>query len=325
MRNYKKNLREKFGLIGVLMGGDSPEREISLESGDAVYRALKEEGANVKAIDIKDTKDTTKLKKDILKAQLDVAFIAMHGAFGEDGGLQTILDELKIPYTGSGPEASRLAMDKIASRRIFESNGIPVPKFMVVEDKNINYDDLSLPLVVKPSNAGSSIGLSIIREEKEVERAFLFARSYSQKVILEEYQHGEEITVGILEEQTLPVIMLKPKEEFYNYKAKYTRGLTEYLVPAPLEEEKTKLCQKIALKAHRALGLWCFSRVDMILKDDKTPVVLEANSIPGLTPLSLLPKAAKHQGLNFNQLCIKLLESAFKRNHHLRNTKSSAH
>ncbi len=312
MSKTRKNLRKRFGRIGILMGGDSPEREISLKSGTAVYQALKEEGAEGVIINIKNTKNKPQLKMDILNRHLDVAFIAMHGDFGEDGQLQAILKELDIPYTGSGPQASRLAMDKIASRRIFEFNKLAVPKFIIAKNKNFNCDGLNFPLVVKPSNLGSSIGLSIVRNKREMEHAFLFARKYSRKIIVEEYQPGEEITVGILEEQALPVIMLKPKEEFYNYKAKYTKGLTRYLIPAPLKTKIAVFCQAAALKAHRVLGLWHFSRVDMILRDGKQPIILEVNSIPGLTPLSLLPKAAENKGLNFIALCIKLVESAFK-------------
>lgn len=310
---FDENLREKFGRVGVLMGGDSSEREISLKSGQAVYAALKEKGLDVEAIDIKNTKDVFRLKEDIEEANFDIAFIAMHGAFGEDGQLQALLEELNIPYTGSGPKASRLAMDKVASKRIFESNGILVPKFFVCDKPDFDHNTLRFPLVVKPSNGGSSIGLSIVKNKGEIEEAFLCAKSYSEKVIIEEYVKGSEVTVGILEEQALPVIMLKPKEEFYNYKAKYTNGLTEYLVPAPINPAVTKLCQETALNAHRSLGMWCFSRVDIILKDEGLPAVLEVNSIPGLTALSLLPKAAKEGGLNFGELCIKLLESALTR------------
>ena len=312
MNKTRENLRKKFGRIGILMGGDSPEREISLKSGTAVYQALKKEGAECVIVDIKNTKNKPKLKMDILNLHLDVAFIAMHGDFGEDGQLQAILQELNIFYTGSGPKASRLAMNKIASRRIFEFNKLTVPKFVIAESGNFNCDGLNFPLVFKPSNLGSSIGLSIVRNKKEIEPAFLFARKYSREIIIEEYQPGVEIAVGILEEQPLPVIMLKPKEEFYDYKAKYTKGLTEYLIPAPLEAKIAALCQAVALKAHRVLGLWHFSRVDIILRDGKQPMILEVNSIPGLTPLSLLPKAAESKGLPFSQLCIKLVESAFK-------------
>ncbi|MFH1856253.1 MAG: D-alanine--D-alanine ligase [Candidatus Omnitrophota bacterium] len=310
MNKNNQSLKQKFGRIGVLMGGDSSEREISLKSGEAVYNSLKENGMDVVAIDIKNTADKTRLKDEILREKIDVAFIALHGVFGEDGQIQAFLEELEIPYTGSDTAASGLAMDKIASKKIFESNGILSPKFIVAAEPDFNCNTLRFPVVVKPCDGGSSIGLSIVKNEKDFKDAFLFAAKYSDRIILEEYQQGKEITVGILDDKPLPVVMIKPKEEFYNYKAKYSKGLTEYLVPAPLDFKTTKLCQETALKAHRALGLSCFSRIDMILKDDKTPVVLEANSIPGMTTLSLLPKAALEGGLSFCELCIKIIESA---------------
>jgi len=312
MNAIKKNLKEKFGRVGILTGGSSPEREISLKSGDAVYRALKEAGSECILIDIKNTKNECKLKNNILEHQLDVAFIAMHGDFGEDGQLQAILEQLNIPYTGSSPRACRMAMDKAVSKKIFELNEIKVPKFIITEEENFNYGELKFPLVIKPSGLGSSIGLSIVKEKAEVEPAFLLAKKYDRKIILEEYQAGEEVTVGILEGRAMPVIMLKPREEFYNYKAKYTKGLTEYFVPAPIDPITAASCQAVALNAHRALGLWHFGRVDIILKDREFPLVLEVNSIPGLTPISLLPKAAESEGLSFTQLCIKITESAFK-------------
>lgn len=310
MRKKPCDFKEKFGCVGIFMGGDSPERSISLKSGLAVYDVLKEEGVDCKVVDIKDTSNVLRVKDYILKQKIKAAFIAMHGAFGEDGRLQSILEDLGIPYTGSCPLASSLAMDKARSRKILEANKIPVPKFIIADSGNLNGSNLNFPVVVKPSNGGSSIGLSIVREAGCLEKAFLSASRYSREVILEEYVPGEEITVGILENRALPVILLKPKEEFFNYKAKYTKGLTEYYVPAPLEKKITEFSQATALKVHQILGLRHFSRVDMILRDGKTPVVLEVNTIPGLTAMSLLPKAAKADGLSFGRLCLRLVELA---------------
>lgn len=312
MKKKRCDFKKKFGCVGIFMGGDSPERSISLKSGRAVYDALKEEGVDCKAVDIKDTSNVSRVKDYILKQKIKAAFIAMHGAFGEDGRLQSILENLSIPYTGSCPLASSLAMDKARSRKILEANKIAVPKFIIAGSGSLNYSNLNFPVVVKPSNGGSSIGLSIVREAGRLKRAFLSASRYSREVIIEEYVPGEEITVGIFENRALPVILLKPKEEFFNYKAKYTKGLTKYYVPAPLGEKVTKFSQATALKVHQILGLRHFSRVDMILRKGEIPVVLEVNTIPGLTPLSLLPKAAKANGLSFGGLCLKLVELAFK-------------
>lgn len=304
---------KQFGRIGVLMGGPSSEREVSLKSGKAVYEILKQLGLQAVAIDIQ----TDNLKENIslLKSyKINCAFIALHGRFGEDGQIQALLDSLKISYTGSGAQASRLAMDKIASHKIFGAHGLSVPRYKVLEKTDrIVCDNLIFPLVVKPATHGSSIGLSIVDKNEELDKAMDLAFGFDEKVIIEEYIRGREVTVGILEEKALPVIEIVPKKRFFDFEAKYQPGLTEYIVPANLEEGIAKKIQESALLAHKLLGCFGFSRVDMILSQDKIPFVLEVNSIPGLTPMSLLPKAAKIAGIEFGQMCLKLIELAYEK------------
>lgn len=306
-----------LGRIGVLMGGPSTEREVSLKSGQAVYQALSSKGLEVVAVDIKT--DSPQENAALLRAKnIDVAFIALHGRFGEDGQIQEILDNLGIPYTGSGKMASALAMDKIASRKIFEAHGLAVPRYKV-EDRfsySINWrmhNLLSFPLVVKPATHGSSIGLSIVDNDRDMPGAIKFAFSHDQRVIIEEYIKGREMTVGILQEKPLPVIEIIPKNRFFDYEAKYKSGMTEYIVPAKIEEQLSRKLQKTALSAHKLLGCWGCSRVDMILSQDNIAYVLEVNTIPGLTATSLLPKAARITGIDFTQLCLKLISLAYEK------------
>lgn len=306
-----------FGRIGVLMGGPSSEREISLKSGKAVYESLKQLKLDIVAIDIK----TDNIQENILlikSHKINCAFLALHGRFGEDGTIQEMLDMLKIPYTGSGKLASRLAMDKIASRKIFEVHGLAVPKYKVADkfSYNVNwpiYNNFTLPLVVKPATHGSSIGLSIIDKIEDLHRALELAFGFDERVIVEEYIEGREMTVGILDDKPLPVIEIIPKKRFFDYEAKYQPGMTDYILPAKLEEAVAKKTQQAAIQAHKLLGCRSFSRVDMILRRDNIPFVLEVNSIPGFTPTSLLPKAAKIMGIEFGELCLKLIKSAYEK------------
>ncbi|MGD0336485.1 MAG: D-alanine--D-alanine ligase [Candidatus Omnitrophota bacterium] len=318
LRTYEPaNLRTKngFGKIGVLMGGPSSEREISLKSGKAVYEALKQSGVNAVGIDIK----TDNIKEDmrvISSHKIDCAFIALHGRFGEDGTIQEILEDLGIPYTGSGVESSRRAMDKIVSLGFFEKAGLTVARYEVLR-KNTNWSfsgNIGFPLVVKPASHGSSIGLSIIDEETDLAQAVNLAFSFDERVIIEEYIKGRELTVGILDEQALPVIEIVPKKRFFDYEAKYQSGLTDYVVPALLKESIAKKAQEISLKAHKVLGCYGCSRVDLILNEAGLIYILEINTIPGFTSTSLLPKAARATGIEFTQLCFKLIELAYEKN-----------
>ncbi|MBU1870296.1 MAG: D-alanine--D-alanine ligase [Candidatus Omnitrophica bacterium] len=309
-------ISHKIGRIGVLMGGPSSEREISLKSGKAVYEALKQCGVDVVPIDI-EVEGAQENIRLIKSHRIDCAFLALHGRFGEDGQIQEILEEMRLPYTGSGVDASRLAMDKIASRKIFESNGLNVPRYLEM-DKH-SYDEamkqrysLGPSLVIKPATHGSSIGLSIIDSQEKLKEAIDLAFSFDDRIVLEEFVRGREMTVGILDERALCVIEIIPKKQFFDYEAKYQQGLTEYIVPAQINKDLAQKMQEAALSAHKLLGCFGCSRVDIILKDEE-PYILEVNTIPGLTSTSLLPKAAKIEGITFEELCLKLIDLAYEK------------
>ena len=300
----------KIGRVGVLAGGPSSEREISLRSGKAVHDALIQEGVDVFFMDVQDN------IYDIIKSEkMDVAFLALHGKFGEDGTVQKILDHAGIKYTGSGSEASRLALDKIASKKIFVKNNIPTPEYVVVEKSSFKIGDLAslkMPVVVKPQFEGSSIGLSVVKDASELENAITKAFEYGPGVLVESYISGRELTVGILNDKPLPVIEIVPKKKVYDFTAKYTDPDTQYLVPAPIEESEKVLAQTLGLRSHSVLGCRSFSRADIIMDGQGNMFVLEVNTIPGMTARSLLPKAALAAGVNFGELCVKLLEDAIK-------------
>lgn len=305
-----------FGRVGVLMGGTSSEREISLKSGKAVHLALKEAGVEAVAIDI--TTDNPQENISLLKKyNLDCAFIALHGRFGEDGTIQGILEEMRLPFTASGVKASKLAMDKIGSLEIFSRGGLCVPKSQFLEKtayqkEKVFINQLGFPLVVKPANHGSSIGLSLVKCAQELSAAIQLAFKFDEYIIMQEYISGRELTVGILDEAALPVIEIIPINKFFDFTAKYQAGLTQYIIPAVLGQEAALEVQKVALRAHKLLGCYGCSRVDIILTKDGSPYILEVNTIPGMTATSLLPKAAKIKDINFNQLCLKLLELAYE-------------
>ncbi len=291
--------------IAVLAGGPSNEREISLLSGGAVHKALKKAGLNSRLLDISE-----RLEKDIKKFKIDLVFIALHGRFGEDGTVQAILEKMKVPYTGSDPSSSKLALDKIASRVEFEKAGIPVAAYRIFEknkDKKINLD---FPVVIKPQFEGSSIGLSIVDEPGGLGDALKEAFKYGEKSVAEKFIKGREITVGILDDMPLSPIEIVPDKRYYDFYAKYESPGTKYLVPAPIKRSLSKEAERLALLAHRSLGLRSFSRVDMMLGEDEKFYCLEVNSIPGLTERSLLPKAARARGISFQQLCITILKAA---------------
>ncbi len=307
---------KQFGRIGVLMGGYSSERAISLKSGTAIFEALKAEHCDVVALDIQDQEEQ-KIIDLIKKADIDIAFIALHGQLGEDGTIQSILEKLEIPYPGSGVDASRLSINKVLAQNLFKKNNIQIAPFVSLVKKNsADIDEVinqlkSFPLVVKPACEGSSIGVTLVRNKKELIKAIDVAWQYGPQVLVEKYIKGRELTVGILNQKALCVIEICAKGDFFDFAAKYQSGLTEYIFPAQIPQQTALRIQKMALDAHTALGCEDLSRVDFILSDDGTPYVLEINTIPGFTSTSLLPKAAKEAGLNFNQLCFKLVELAY--------------
>jgi len=308
--------REQFGRVGILMGGVSSEREISLKSGKAITEALLRQGCDIIALDIVDG-EYKKIHSLIEEAGIDVAFIALHGQLGEDGAIQLILEEMNIPYTGSGVEASRLAINKALAQNLFKKNGINIPSYVTLSrDDELCIDAVveqlgGFPIVVKPACEGSSIGIHLTMTPEELIRAIECGWEYGPTILLEQYIEGKELTVGILGQEALPVVEICPKRTFFDYEAKYTKGMTDYIVPARIPEDVSRELQRTALKAHQVLGCADFSRVDFMLGDDQAHYVLEVNTIPGFTSTSLLPKAAVERGISFDQLCFKLMELAY--------------
>ncbi len=316
IEKFKKEILSK-AKIGILMGGPSAEREISLKSAKSVIDALTQDGLNVCPIDIT-TDDIEENKKLIKSLKVDCCFIALHGRFGEDGTIQAILDSLNIPYTCSDSKASKLAMDKVSSHEIFSKAGLKIPGYSVILKKDFEKGQevvisFNLPWVIKPAMQGSSIGLSIIEDKKNLKEALNQAFKYDEKVIIEQYIKGRELTVGVLDEQALAVIEIVTKNKFFDFQAKYQTGFTEYIVPAKLDAAIVQECQKMAIKAHNSLGCSGCSRVDMLLTENNEIFILELNNIPGLTNMSLLPKAARVCGIDFTQLCLVLLKLAYEK------------
>ncbi len=299
--------------IGVIAGGLSSEREVSLRSGQAVFKALEELGYNVVFIDA-DKNVCEKIRNE----RIDIAFLALHGGWGENGGIQGMLEIMGIPYTGSGVLASALAMDKEATKKVFLYHEIPIPPFKTIESfYDVDFDELitfEYPLVVKPAQEGSSVGVSIVREEKELKDALNEAFRFGKKVIIEKFIEGREIHIGVLADKALGGVEVRPKRGFYDYEAKYTTGLTEYILPPEIEEPLYEKLKSLALKAHKALGCDGATRIDMILAKDGNPYVLEVNTLPGMTETSLLPKIASLAGYDFKGLVKEILELALRKN-----------
>ena len=298
--------------LAVVMGGVSEERNISLKSGKAIVEALAEKRYEVFAVDL-----TEANIERIQEIAPDVAFIALHGRFGEDGAIQALLDEKGIPYTGSDSRASHAGMDKMASKCFFITHDVPTPPFRLVttmqqwEKVDASIAEVGLPLVVKPLRQGSSIGVSIARDAEDVAIGLARAFKYGHQAILERYINGREFTVGVLGDTALPVIEIRTPQPFFNADAKYLDDATEYILqPENLAPELYEKIQAIALNAHHAIDCRHFSRVDMMLETDGSPYVLEANTIPGFTARSLLPMAARQAGLSFPDLCERIVEMA---------------
>ncbi len=309
----KKTLKGRK--IGVLMGGTSSEREVSLKSGSAIYGALKALEYNVIPVDVGDN-----ICEVLKKKKIDAAFIALHGGHGENGALQGMLEVMNVPYTGSGILASALAMDKEASKKVFLYHGLPVPPFVVVSladfksmfkkgagPKGTLKTGFSLPWVVKPASEGSSIGVEIVKNASSLKGVMNEAFSYGHKVIVEKYIEGREVQIGILNDKVLGGVEVKPSLEFYNYEAKYTAGLTEYILPPKLDRKIYERAKRTALAAHVALGCSGATRVDLIIDREGNTYLLEVNTIPGMTETSLLPKIAQTAGLSFADLLEQIL------------------
>lgn len=317
--------------VVVLMGGVSPEREISLRSGNAVAKALTDAGFVVSCIDVKDEKI-----EELRHGKTDVAFIALHGHFGEDGGVQQLLESKGILYTGSGVNASKLAMDKLATKKCFIEAGLKTPDYITVTEFQelieIEHEvlRLGLPVVLKPTRNGSSIGISIVKDIKSIRQGLEKAFEFGYEVIMEKYIKGREFTIGILDDKALPIIEIRSAMEFFNYDAKYKDNRTEYLIVETnvndaadvtgnfshtlgfLSSSLYEEAQELALHAHRVLGCKGFSRVDMLLDERNNLYLLEVNTIPGFTEKSLLPKAAKAAGISFPSLCERIVDLAYQ-------------
>jgi len=316
---------DQIGRIGVLMGGISSERDISLKSGNAIIEALDRQGFKVLPLDIIDG-DSNKITLALQEANIDVAFIALHGQLGEDGSIQSILERVNIPYTGSGVDSSRLAFNKAITQNYFKKNNISIPSYVTLSNRDqINVGAVTdtlgaYPLIVKPACEGSSIGITLVKKESELNEALLCAWRYDDIVLIEKYIQGRELTVSILGYDALPVVEICPKHDFFNFEAKYTKGEADYIVPAKIADELTRELQQVALKAHEILGCEDFSRVDFMIDVNQKHYVLEINTIPGFTSTSLLPKAAENYGLSFDQLCIKLTEMAYGKKKKIKDT-----
>lgn len=294
-------MTRKYQKVAVLKGGISSEREVSLRSGAAIAQGLRDDGYDVVEIDIVS-------KAFTIPSDIEAVFVALHGTFGEDGGIQQILTDRNIPYTGSGAESCRVAFDKVLTRNRLEEHGIPVPAGEVLTDAAVR--TLPIPLVVKPPREGSSVGCHLVFKEDQWADAFEDAVRYSGEALVEEYIPGRELTVGIVADQVLPVVEIKTASEWYDFDAKYVTGETQYVVPAELESGIASELQSIALKTFHALVAKGFGRVDFRLSPEGKPYVLELNSIPGFTATSLLPKAAQAAGIEFPELCGRIMELA---------------
>ena len=299
MRKELENLH-----LVVLMGGPGSEREVSLRSGAAVSRALSGAGYRVTPLEVHGTEIE-------LPADAGLCVNMIHGTFGEDGRLQSLLEARGVAYTGEAEAGSRLAFDKLASKKRFAEAGVPTPRWEKLGPGQ--KPSLSLPVVVKAPREGSSVGVHIVREAQALEAALTDCASLDREILVEEFIEGRELTVGVVGEKALAVVEIRPHEGFYDYAHKYTKGASEYFCPAPLDEPTTRQVQDAALRAHRSLGLEVYSRVDVLLREDGSPFVLEANTIPGMTETSLLPKAAAAGGTGFLELCEEICLLSLRR------------
>jgi D-alanine-D-alanine ligase len=293
--------------VGVIMGGPSAERDVSLRSGHGVVKALLQKGYDTIAIDWRGQTDD--LWARLRTERVDVAWIALHGTFGEDGCVQGLLECCGVPYTGSGVLPSAVAMDKVATRRIFDQESIESPRWRRYRGA-ADVARIGLPLVVKPSCEGSSVGVTIVKTDAELPGALAAAQRHHGVVLLEEYVKGREINVGVLDDEAIGEVEIRPATEFYDYEAKYLRADTQYLVPAPITDGERRTLHDLAVRAHKALGCAGATRVDLILTAEGRAVCLELNTLPGMTEKSLLPKIAAHAGMDYATLVERILATA---------------
>jgi D-alanine-D-alanine ligase len=299
---------QDFGKVAVLLGGSSAEREVSLKSGAMVLNALRARGVEAHAFD-----PAERGIDELTTGRFARAFIALHGRFGEDGTVQGVLEWLRIPYTGSGVLGSALAMDKLRTKLLWQASGLPTPPHELLDahaDLRPVAARLGLPLMVKPISEGSSLGMSKVREAAALDEAFALAVNYDKAVMAEKFIEGTELTVGILGDEALPIIKLETPRDFYDYQAKYVADDTRYIIPCGLPPARVREIQALCLQAFRVLGCSGWGRVDLMLDRSGAPYLLEVNTAPGMTDHSLVPMAARAVGLSYEDLCLRILESA---------------
>jgi D-alanine-D-alanine ligase len=324
--------------VAVLMGGRSSEREISLRTGQGVAQALRNLGHDVTSVDAADgavleagqEESTARSREAVLALPVsamlaavqsapvrdaDVVFIALHGTYGEDGTIQAALELAGKTYTGSGVLASAIAMDKAMSKRVFEREAIPTPQWVVLEagvpGSNVDTSLLGgYPLVVKPNAEGSTVGLTIVKHPSELNAALEKAGRHDAQILIEQYIDGREMTVAVVGEEAYPVVEIEPKSGFYDYEAKYTKGMTTYTCPAELDKDDARLLRELAVECAGVLGCRGVVRVDFRINEDGDPFVLEVNTVPGMTPTSLVPMAAKAKGVSYDQLVGRIVDMA---------------
>jgi D-alanine-D-alanine ligase len=299
--------------IGVLMGGASSEREVSLRTGEGVARALESRGYDVLRVDLGEP--GLHIGDALRSAEIDVAFIALHGRGGEDGCIQGMLEWLGIPYTGSSVLASALAMDKLKSKEMFRLHNIPTPPYYVASAKDLGHLDethgsFGFPVIVKPRSEGSSVGLAKAHDLRELSDAIVAALAFDTEVLIERFVRAVEVHVGIVDGKALGCIEVAPKNGLYDYRAKYTQGMTEYILPPRIAETRQRGVMNLAERAAKALGCSGACRVDLLVTEGENEYVLEVNTLPGLTPTSLLPKIAVAAGIDYATLCETILNGA---------------
>jgi len=304
------NNQNQFGKVAVLMGGPSAEREISLKSGNAILKALKDSNVQAEAIDV-----STDVFEILQGGKFNRAFIALHGPLGEDGCIQGGLEVIDMPFTGSGVMASSICMNKLMTKKIWQGCGVPTPKYRVLNDHIKEEElvaDLGLPMIFKPVSQGSSIGMTKVNSQAEIAKAWSSAHRYEELVIAEQWVEGGEYTIAMLEGIALPVIRLETPRSFYDFDAKYQSDDTQYHCPCGLPKELEKQIQELAVQAFEATKATGWGRVDVMLDKDNQPWFLEVNTVPGMTDHSLVPMAAKANNISFNELVIKILETSLK-------------
>ncbi|WLR53125.1 D-alanine--D-alanine ligase [Bacillus tianshenii] len=303
--------------IAVLYGGTSAEREVSLSSGKGIMNALKAKGHEVIGIDFHPRQTA-----ELLSLDVDLVFIGLHGRLGEDGSIQALLDVAGIPYVGSGVLASALAMDKAKSKKLFASAGIRVAGDLTLHKAEFEQSDFNMPfefpVVVKPNREGSTIGLTIAHTQAELESGIELAFQHDEEIMIEEFINGKEVTIAVMgergKEKAFPVIEIVPKNKYYDYESKYAAGGSEHIIPARVEDDVTHLLMKNAVLAHQSLGCDVYSRADFIVPEDGgEPVILEVNTLPGMTPTSLFPDAANHVGISYENMIQGLLDLSMKK------------